>query len=102
MVALKKDRGPFQVLLWRAEPADPNPGSRNWGEIGLPIICTQAASWSHGQNNGEIRHALRTRNRAFLLVRKRGQQACPGRTRPLRPKTLERSGKDARRDRCGT
>ncbi len=50
MVALKKDRGPFSVLFWRAEPADQTRIEELASEISLvDHLNTQAGILSHGQ-----------------------------------------------------
>jgi urea transport system ATP-binding protein len=86
MVALKKDRGPFKVLLWRAEPADQTRIEELAVEIGLADhLGTQAGILSHGQKQWLEIGMLLAQEPRLLLV----DEPAAGMSGPERVHTTE-------------
>lgn len=86
MVALKKDRGPFRVLVWRAEPADQTRIEELAAEIGLADhLGTQAGILSHGQKQWLEIGMLLAQEPRLLLV----DEPAAGMSGPERDHTTE-------------
>jgi urea transport system ATP-binding protein len=86
MVALKKDRGPFRVLVWRAEPADQTRIEELAAEIGLADhLGTKAGILSHGQKQWLEIGMLLAQEPRLLLV----DEPAAGMSGPERDHTTE-------------
>ncbi|MCC0076377.1 MAG: urea ABC transporter ATP-binding protein UrtD [Rhodobacter sp.] len=86
MVALKKDRGPFQVLFFRPSPADHARVEDLAAEIGLSAhLQTQAGILSHGQKQWLEIGMLLAQEPRLLLV----DEPAAGMSQPERDHTTE-------------
>jgi len=86
MVALKKDRGPFQVLFFRPAPADHARVEELAAEIGLSAhLQTQAGILSHGQKQWLEIGMLLAQEPRLLLV----DEPAAGMSQPERDHTTE-------------